>query len=152
MTDPPDPQSSTLLEIYKLHARLADRVSQRREGANRLYAGLLTAFMAFVGVILRFSVGDGSTGLVLLVTGTFGTLLSVSWCIVIQSYRQLNHRKFSALQEIEKHLPFPFFKREDEVRTRYRRLSQVETFLPVIFGLFFIGLIILSFFLQEKTE
>ena len=30
-----DENKRELLEIYKLHAELADRVSQRREGANR---------------------------------------------------------------------------------------------------------------------
>ncbi len=43
MIDPDrDPDRTELLEIYKLHAELADRVSQRREGANRLYVSLLT--------------------------------------------------------------------------------------------------------------
>ena len=36
----PDREQDQLLEIYKLHAELADRVSQRREGANRLFVGL----------------------------------------------------------------------------------------------------------------
>ena len=31
-----DSAQNDLLEIYKLHSELADRVSQRREGANRL--------------------------------------------------------------------------------------------------------------------
>ena len=30
-----DSTRNEMLEIYKLHAELADRVSQRREGANR---------------------------------------------------------------------------------------------------------------------
>ena len=36
-----DSTQNEMLEIYKLHAELADRVSQRREGANRLYVSLL---------------------------------------------------------------------------------------------------------------
>ena len=36
-----DSEQNERLEIYKLHAELADRVSQRREGANRLYVTLL---------------------------------------------------------------------------------------------------------------
>lgn len=42
-----------LLEIYKLHAELADRISQRREGANRLYVSLLAAISALLAASLR---------------------------------------------------------------------------------------------------
>ena len=31
-----DSEQNELLELYKLHTELADRVSQRREGANRM--------------------------------------------------------------------------------------------------------------------
>ena len=37
-----DSTRNEMLEIYKLHAELADRVSQRREGANRLYRKMRT--------------------------------------------------------------------------------------------------------------
>ncbi len=43
-----------LLEIYKLHAELADRVSQRREGANRLFVSLLTGMLIFMAALLRY--------------------------------------------------------------------------------------------------
>ena len=146
-----------LLEIYKLHAQLADRVSQRREGANRLYAGLLTALMAFAGVLLRFGMGDGSMNIVLIVSGVLGAVLSVSWYIVIRSYRQLNSGKFLALHEIEKDLPYPFFKREWELlgegkdRRRYWRLTIVETFLPIAFFLLFFFLTVIPF-IQSDCE
>ncbi len=147
MTDPPDSQSSTLLEIYKLHARLADRVSQRREGANRLYAGMLTTFVAFTGALVRF--GDGPVPTVLAVASVVGIFLSLSWYIVIRSYRQLNSGKFKALQEMEKELPYPFFKREWELLKEgkeyrsYAKLTVVETILPTSFLLlFFVTMIV----------
>lgn len=43
-----DNDRAELLEIYKLHAELADKVSQRREGANRLYVSLITAILALI--------------------------------------------------------------------------------------------------------
>ena len=43
-----DPEQDQLLEIYKLHAELADRVSQRREGANRLYVSLHVGLVVFL--------------------------------------------------------------------------------------------------------
>ena len=128
-----------LLELYKLHAELADRVSQRREGANRLYAGLLTGFTAFAIALLRFGTGDVPMNIILFIDGAVGASLSVSWYVVIRSYRQLNTGKFRALHELEKKLPYPFFTREWELlaegkdRSRYWKLTVVETGLPVTF-------------------
>ena len=128
-----------LLEIYKLHAELADRVSQRREGANRLYVSLLLGLAALLAALLRFGGGDLSPRIVLLAAGIVGALLSASWYVVIRSYRQLNTGKFLALNELEKKIAFPFFEREwdllgkDADRGRYWRLTVVETFLPTAF-------------------
>ena len=49
-----DEDKTELLEIYKLHAELADRVSQRREGANRLYVSLLTGLFIFLAAMVRY--------------------------------------------------------------------------------------------------
>ena len=146
-----DPRQIELFEIYKLHAELADRVSQRREGANRLYVSLLVGLMVFLGALLRFGVGCVPVGVILFAAGTIGSLLSVSWYIVIRSYRQLNSGKFKALHELEKELAYPFFKREWDLlaegkeRSRYWKLTNVEVGLPCIFFLLFSGLAVYSF-------
>ena len=54
-----DSKRKELLEIYRLHADLADKVSQRREDANRLYVSLLVGLGVFVAALLRFGNGDG---------------------------------------------------------------------------------------------
>ena len=128
-----------LLEIYKIHAELADRVSQRREGANRLYVSLLTGILVLLVAVLR----DGTEGIhvraVMAIGGASGILLSASWFIVIRSYRQLNSGKFKALHELECRLEYPFFKREWKFlkqggkRRIYWKISVVETFLPIGF-------------------
>ena len=148
-----DPRQTEILEIYKLHAELADRVSQRREGANRLYVSLLVGLMVFLGAVLRFGAGDFPVNMVLLIAGVMGSLLSVSWFVVIRSYRQLNSGKFKALHELEEKLAYPFFKREWELLaegkeiSRYWKLTNVEVGLPCIFFLLFFGLAVHSFFL-----
>ena len=147
-----DPGRTELLEIYKLHAELADRASQRREGANRLYVSLLVGLMVFLGAVLRFGAGGVPVGMILLVAGVMGSLLSVSWFVVIRSYRQLNSGKFKALHELEEKLAYPFFKREWELLaqgkeiSRYWKLTNVEVGLPCIFFLLFFGLAVYSFF------
>ena len=140
------------LEIYKLHAELADRVSQRREGANRLYVSLLVGLVVFLAALLRFGTGCVSEQLVVGTIGVFGALLSVSWLGVLSSYRQLNSEKFRVLHELEKELAFPFFTKEwdpaamGEKSNRYWRLTKVERSLPVVFGLLFLGVLVYSFF------
>ena len=146
-----DSNRRELLEIYKLHAGLADKVSQRREGANRLYVALLVGLVVFVAALLRFGVGDGYQKVILFSAGAIGALLSVSWYIVIRSYRQLNTGKFLALHELERKLAYPFFTREWELlaegrdRSRYWRLTVVEVGLPIIFFVLSCGLVALSF-------
>ncbi len=140
-----------LLEIYKLHSELADRVSQRREGANRLFVSLLTGTLIFLAAFLRYGTEAILLGAVLIAVGSFGILLSASWFIIIRSYRQLNSGKFKTLQELEQKLAYPFFKREWELLregknvSRYWKLTVVETFLPFIFAILYIVLIIIFF-------
>lgn len=147
-----DSEQSERLQIYKLHAELADRVSQRREGANRLYVSLLVGLVLFLATLIRFGIGEVAEGLVICSIGMFGGLLSASWYVVIRSYRQLNTGKFKALHELEQELAYPFFKREWDLLaegkdiSRYWKLTVVETSLPIIFGLLFFGLIVYSIF------
>ena len=146
-----DPAQDQLLEIYKLHAEFADRVSHRREGANRLYVSLLVGLAVFSAALLRFGIGDAPLQPVLLAIGFIGVSLSISWFIVINSYRQLNDAKFRVLHELEKKLDFQFFTLEwDPEETggksnRYFKLTVVEQSLPFIFLLSFSGLMIYAF-------
>ena len=147
-----DENRQELLEIYKLHAELADRVSQRREGANRLFVSLLTGTLIFLVALLRYGAETMPVGAILTAVSIFGIFLAVAWYIIIRSYRQLNSGKFAALHELEEKLAYPFFKREWELleegksRSRYWKLTVVETFLPIIFALLYLVLIIIIFF------
>ena len=146
-----DSNKKELLEIYKLHAELADRVSQRREGANRLYVSLLVGLALFLGLLFSFGVEGFPISILFQAAGIIGAVLSISWYIVIRSYRQLNSGKFAALHELEDKLAFPFFKREWELLgqgsklSRYWKLTIVETALPAIFFLLSITLLATSF-------
>ena len=140
-----------LLEIYKLHAELADRVSQRREGANRLYVSLLTGILILLVAFLRYGAGIVPVWVILMAAGILGMALSASWFIIVRSYRQLNSGKFDTLHELEENLAYPFFRREWELlkegkdKNRYWKLTVVENFLPVIFLALFFTLIVIAF-------
>lgn len=140
-----DEDRAELLEIYRLHAEFADRVSQRREGANRLYVSVLAGMVTFLAVSMRFGVGDLPSDVMLRSAGVFGALLSLSWFVVLRSYRQLNSGKFKALHDLETQLAYPFFATEWKLlRDRYWKLTVVETALPCIFCAFFVALTALS--------
>ncbi len=147
-----DSERDRILEIYKLHAELADRVSQRRESANRLYVSLHVGLMIFIAALLRFGFGDAPERLVLAAIGGVGALLSVSWFVVIRSHRQLNTEKFRVLQDLEQKLPYKFFTLEWDPRSkgrksnRYWKLTHAEVTLPVIFFTLFVALIAYSIF------
>ena len=146
-----DENKQELLEIYKLHAELADRVSQRREGANRLFVSLLTGTLIFLAALLRYGAETIPVGAVVTAIGIFGISLAVAWYVIVRSYRQLNSGKFVALHELKEKLAYPFFKREWELLeegksiSRYWKLTVVETFLPLIFALLYLALIIIFF-------
>lgn len=145
-----DSEQDQLLDIYKLNAELADRVSQRREGANRLYVSLHVGLVVFIAALLRFGFGDAPERLVLTTIGGVGALLSVSWLVVIRSYRQLDTEKFRVLHELEKRLPYQFFtlewnpEAERGKSNRYWKLTHVEVTLPFIFFAMFLALIVYS--------
>ena len=149
-----DKTKQELLEIYKIHAELADRVSQRREGSNRLYVSLLSVILVLLAALLRYGTGIIPVWLVLGIAGVLGMLLASSWYINIRSYRQLNKGKFDTLLELEEKLAYPFFKREWELleegknKNRYWRLTIVETFLPIGFFLLFLFLISIAIFIK----
>ena len=152
-----DPEDGELLAIYRLHAELADRVSQRREGANRLYVSLLLALVVFLAALLRLGFGDLPSSAVLVVVGATGVALSASWFLTIRSYRQLNTGKLKVLHEIEERLAYPFYKREWELlgegkdQSRYLRLTQAEAVLPCIYLLLFLGLLATVPFVQGES-
>ncbi len=144
-----DHKDHTLIEIYKIHVELADRVSQRREGANRLYVTLLSALAVLIGIIARFGFGALNQEILLPFIGIMGSIISVSWWIVIRSYRQLNTGKFNMLHELEEKLPYNPFMREwqllDEGKNIriYAKLTTVESVLPIFFA---VGFLFLTFY------
>ena len=142
-------EKQELLEIYKLHAELADSVSKQRAATNRFYvlifSGLAVLFSAFLQRKNEVPIGWLMIGV-----GAFGMLLALAWYIVIRSYCQLNSGKFQVLLALEEKLAYPFFKHEWKLlgegkdSKSYRELTRVETFVPIIFGICFAALLVIG--------
>ena len=134
---------SQIFELYRLHAELSDRVSQRREGVHRLFVSLFTGLLVFLGAFLQFGTGDLSANAIVFFV-VAGAMLSAVWFLLVLSYQQLNKGKFKVLIKMEKRLAYAFFKREWKVlgkgkdSRRYRRLTQVEKSIPIVFLVLFV--------------
>lgn len=89
-------EKQELLEIYKLHAELADSVSRQRGTANRFYMLVLSGLAVLFSAFLQRKNGV-PLGWLMVGFGLFGMLLASAWYIVIRSYRQLNSGKFNAI-------------------------------------------------------
>lgn len=139
-------EKQELIEIYKLHAELADSVSKQRGTANRFYMLVLSGLAVLFSTFLQRKNGV-PLGWLMVGLGVFGMLLAAAWYIVIRSYRQLNSGKFKALHELKEKLTYPFFKREWDLlaegteQKTYWRLTIVETFVPTIFFVCFAALL-----------
>lgn len=144
MSDSPsvDP---VVLDLYKVAVEQVDRISARRATANNYFLTINTALAAAAA-----ATGASSTDLLrpddlgLLATAGVGAILSLTWWLLLRSYRDLNRAKFKVITEIETaHLPVGIFEREwaflkaDESlpwwKGRYAELGFVERVVPVLF-------------------
>ena len=123
-----------LLEIYKLHTELAERVASAREGVTKLFAGIVTSIVA-ASVLLHRTVPDAVASWVL---PTLGILVSLSWMFALHSVTGRLSAKHEVLVALEEKLPFQFLKQENEkfderrfVRRRYTGLLMPGAFLAL---------------------
>lgn len=141
-----DKYQDHLLEQYKLYVEMADRVSQRREQANRFYVTLASAIVALLILLARYDALAGVWAVALLISGVFGVALSVIWIVNIRSYRQLNTAKFTIINRMEKRLPYAGYADEWELLRpksgppQYLQLSKVEQLVPYLILLLFLGI------------
>jgi hypothetical protein len=127
------------LELYKLAVEMADRVSSRRATANAFFITVNTALLAFVS--------RGSLNVHWLVA-LAGIALSVTWWVLLKSYRDLNRAKFEVITEMEDTLEVKVFgnewKRVRETRSKrwwdgYTEFGKVERFVPFVFGVLYVA-------------
>jgi len=137
-----DDYKAHLVEQYKVYAEMADRISQRREHSNRFYSSLLIGVITIISVVNKIAGLQPDTcfsSFILISVAVAGILLCVIWYINIRSYRQLNSGKYKVIHEMEEQLPFPLFKKEWEYlrpsngRKKYFQLTRIEQFVPLIF-------------------
>lgn len=136
-----------LLKQYELYVQMADKISERRDKANVFYTTLLTGLFAVVSIVGSIENHDSLLSTIgILLVSMVGILLCIIWYFNIESYRQLNSGKFKIIHKMEKNLPFRCYDEEWEVLGRgqdskkYRRLTRVEHFVPLVLAVPYLGL------------
>ena len=134
-------ESKIVFEQYKLYVEMADRISQRRMGANTFFISVNT--LLFTATALLENAPIFWKALI----GFLGCVLCFAWFFILDSYRQLNAGKFKVIHEIEKLLPLSSYAYEWEVlsegegKGKYWPLSHVEKIVPVVFFFAYIAFI-----------
>lgn len=126
-----------LLDIYKLHAELAEQVSSSREGLNRLYTGMVTAIIA--GSVLLYRLAPNADAVWVL--PVLGIAASLSWMMSLHSVTGRLSAKHAVLIDLESELSFDFLRREQAefksqgfVRRKWSGLLMPVLFLAISSG------------------
>ncbi|MHA1882105.1 MAG: RipA family octameric membrane protein [Candidatus Thorarchaeota archaeon] len=141
--------ASHLLEQYKLYVESAENISDRRQNANNFFITINTALITILGVSLQLEILAGLISLRVAI-GIAGIIICVIFWFLLRSYKQLNSGKFKVIHEIEKHLPMALYAYEWKLlgegndKKKYYPFSHVEIFIPWVFALFYLIIIVIQ--------
>ena len=127
-------------EQYRIYLASAEKISDRRDSANRYFLTINSALLFAMGVVFRYDPDDGV--IIIIGLSLLGVFMNIIFWALINSYRQLNRAKFALIQEMEEHLPVQLYAKEwhslgeGQDPGRYRPFSKVEGYVPIVFGVF----------------
>jgi len=144
-----------LFEQYKLYIDSIERVSNKRQSANNYFIAVNTVIISLVslkigGNFLQFE------GFMKPTIAILGIAVCFIFFFLMKSYKQLNTGKFKVLHQIEKKLPLDLYRYEwsllgkGKVTGVYIPFSHIERLIPVVFGTFYVFILII--FLAETYE
>lgn len=137
--------SEHYFEQYKLYLEGIERISDRRENANRYFVTLNSGIIAGIGFLFQRFSNNSQLQLSLFLLSLLGLVISVVSWFLINSYKQLNSGKFKVLHEIEKELPLDLYAKEWEIlgkgrnRKLYLPFSHIERIIPATFGFLYLA-------------
>lgn len=131
-----------LLEQYKIITASADKITDKRHNTNKFYLGI----NSFLFTAAAYLTTLDFTIVPLLISG-IGIIISIVWHKNIESYRSLNSAKFKVIHEIEEYMPARIYQKEDEyLKRNYYKLTSVEKWIPFIFGILYVIIILIALF------
>ena len=105
------PYQNHLLYKYKLYVEMVLKLSERRQSGNSFFVIINTALIAFLGLVASPDVGSDAGVAAnpplpwVLAVCASGVVLCYTWYLMVHSYQQLNHIKFTIVNAIESRLP-----------------------------------------------
>jgi hypothetical protein len=143
------PVPADYMELYKLAVEMADRVSARRGTANAFFVTVNTALLAFLGLAELQAAWPVAAG---------GVVISLTWALLIKSYRDLNTAKFTIINDAEKRLPLKVFYDEWQILKKeppenwlpknwrrwlkwYVEFTIVEIVVPLVFTALYLAIL-----------
>lgn len=140
-TSSPVASSAQHMELYKLAVEMADRVSTRRGSTNAFFVTVNTAILGFVSTAKLDPIWPVAAS---------GIVISLTWALLIKSYRDLNAAKFGVITSMEDSLPVKVYGDEWEklkkdskpLRESYAEFSAVEFIVPLIFAVLYVALFV----------
>ena len=136
------PVSEQLMRQYEILVEITTQVTNWRLSANNFYLSVSTALVALATYLYNLSPATG------IVIGLIGLAMTILWYETIHYYRSLNKAKFTVLNELEKQLPIPMFRLEDEhfVKEDRKRATWVESKISILFGIAYVLIIIVHIY------
>lgn len=138
-----------LLEQYKIYVQSHEKISERREGANKFFLALNSAVVAGISALW----GTSSTNqFIMSCTGAAAISICVYWYRAIRSYDNLNTGKFKVIHAIERRLPLALYEAEWIALGRgndpelYVPVSHLERVIPIAFGVLYLIIIVAKLF------
>ena len=128
-----DTYKQDYLAMFLDYVASADRISERRHTTNNFFLTINTALVGITGFFAQ------DAGKLIWVAALAGLAFSLTWMVIIQSYRSLNTAKFKVIHQLEKNLPFAAYDEEwillkqGKKGSVHRPFGKVEVLVPWIF-------------------
>lgn len=142
--------SNELVEIYKLHSEMIDKLSQKRNVTSQFNIALLSGLITFLISILDKNILI-SKYLICLILGGLGIIICIIWIIHLRRYKKILEAKFTIITELEEKLAFAFYQREWEIlngKSNYKSISNIEMIVPLILIIPFVLLVVYGFVIR----
>lgn len=146
-----DDYDDKLFEQYRIYLSNIDSLENRRKITHSFFLSINTGLIAALGILAQFGTTFESNNQFWIIGGgVAGILFAYSWFRTIRSYILLGTVKWDIILKIEERLPLKIHEIEWTVLRnkkgrlkKYRKLTDVELVIPLIFIGMYVFLIIL---------
>ena len=135
-----DKYSEHLFDQFKIYIAGIEKISERRESANKYFLGINSALIISAGFLLEHMSNKDHMYFMLVIISILGLVVAVIFSFLLNSYKQINTGKFEVLHQIEKELPMKLYSEEWKVLgegddyKKYYPFSHIEKLIPIAFG------------------